>query len=302
MKHIIIDGSKTRYAVTVDGKVWSYHSNKFLKPHINDCGYEIVWISYTNNRKRIRKIKRIHRLVAEAYVKNDDPENKTVVNHIDENKRNNRESNLEWCTPSENTRKSTKLRKNRTRKKIFAIKMETGESTIYESQVEAARNTSVKRRRINDILRGVRKSALGYRFEYVNQEEGCRLEDVDLTKAKQIYGSSKYYIFDDGRVYSKHRKRFRKATKASGYLRVQLMSLSKYKHHLLHHLVADHFIKPKEYRIKKNLVVNHKNGDKHDNKLENLELCTRSDNIKHYYTELKPNKRRKITQTDLVVA
>lgn len=45
----------------------------------------------------------VHRLVAAAFCKNDDPKHKTVVNHIDGDPSNNKASNLEWCTQSENT-------------------------------------------------------------------------------------------------------------------------------------------------------------------------------------------------------
>lgn len=46
--------------------------------------------------------KYIHRIVAKAFVPNDDPDTKTCVDHIDGNKHNNLPSNLEWVSRSEN--------------------------------------------------------------------------------------------------------------------------------------------------------------------------------------------------------
>lgn len=45
-----------------------------------------------------RKLYYVHRLVAQEFCYNDDPINKIYVNHIDENKLNNKCNNLEWCT------------------------------------------------------------------------------------------------------------------------------------------------------------------------------------------------------------
>jgi len=46
----------------------------------------------------------VHRLVATAFCRNPDPEHKVHVNHIDGCPSNNKASNLEWVTPSENVR------------------------------------------------------------------------------------------------------------------------------------------------------------------------------------------------------
>ena len=49
----------------------------------------------------------IHRIVANTFIPN--PENKSTVNHIDGDKRNNHISNLEWATYSENFQHALKL-------------------------------------------------------------------------------------------------------------------------------------------------------------------------------------------------
>lgn len=45
----------------------------------------------------------IHTLVASLFIENKNPNKNTQVNHKDGNKRNNKYTNLEWCTPGYNT-------------------------------------------------------------------------------------------------------------------------------------------------------------------------------------------------------
>lgn len=85
-----------KYVVTVDGDIISlnYKYSGFpRKLKYNRYGpYLMVNIK--------GKLKTIHRIVAEAFVPN--PDNKPFVNHKDGNKQNNKASNLEWVTRSEN--------------------------------------------------------------------------------------------------------------------------------------------------------------------------------------------------------
>ena len=62
-----------------------------------------------------------------------------------------------------------------------------------------------------------------------------------------------------------------------GYQYITLCKNSKCKKIRLHRLLAQHFIPNPENKTK----INHKNGVKDDNKLENLEWCTNSENSKH---------------------
>ena len=52
--------------------------------------------------KRVKK--RIHRLVAENFIENSKPEERTIVHHRDGNRTNNHYSNLVWCSPVEHSK------------------------------------------------------------------------------------------------------------------------------------------------------------------------------------------------------
>ena len=62
-------------------------------------GYRSVKLTFENSRQQRFYV---HRLVAEHFINNPDPKNKTFVNHIDGNKLNNNIENLEWVSPREN--------------------------------------------------------------------------------------------------------------------------------------------------------------------------------------------------------
>ena len=106
-----------------------------LKPKYHRDGY--LGINLYKNGKM--KSKFIHRLVAEAFLPNQN--NYLEINHKDENKTNNYVENLEWCTRKYNVNYGTAIeRATQTQsKKVKAINVKTGEVITFNSTHEAGR-------------------------------------------------------------------------------------------------------------------------------------------------------------------
>jgi hypothetical protein len=88
----------TKYEIYEDGRIWSYKTNRFLKPSIEKKGYQRV--NLYDNEGTIKGYL-VHRIVYEAVTGNPIPEG-LQVNHIDEDKTNNHINNLNLMTPKEN--------------------------------------------------------------------------------------------------------------------------------------------------------------------------------------------------------
>lgn len=102
-----VDGYEGKYQVSPFGEVRSLkrwngrtlvdrEEPLVLKKTKSTTGYYKVELF----KNGVRKSRKVHRLVAEAYVPNVD--GKPCINHIDGNPVNNNANNLEWCTQQEN--------------------------------------------------------------------------------------------------------------------------------------------------------------------------------------------------------
>ena len=91
-------------------------TTKLVKPEILKKGY--LRVSIWENGIRNRKL--IHRLVAEAFIPN--PENKSQIDHINNDTSDNRVENLRWVTAKENVQHSIEQYRFVTDKKVNAYK------------------------------------------------------------------------------------------------------------------------------------------------------------------------------------
>ena len=88
-----------KYSVSRSGKVKNNETKRVFNPKKTNKGYFSVTLKGKDNKYHAFLI---HRLVAQAFIPN--PDNLSIVNHIDENRKNNSASNLEWVSLLENSR------------------------------------------------------------------------------------------------------------------------------------------------------------------------------------------------------
>ena len=110
-----------------------------------------------------------------------------------------------------------------------------------------------------------------------------------MIKIKEISEFPGYYISDNGEVYAQnynHTGLFQKMTPYQtryGYLVVTFHKNKQQFYKKVHRLVAEAFIPNPTHKPQ----INHKNGIKTDNQVENLEWVTASENVQHRYVVLK---------------
>lgn len=160
------------YEVSNTGKIRSLNykghgSTKELQLYTEKSGYLSVRLSKNGKRKNYL----VHRVVAFTWIENDEPTVKTVVNHINEDKTDNRVENLEWCTQRHNVQhgtgveRRTKTQTNDERSKKVKC-LETG--VIYASANECSRQTGLSQGNISATCNGKQKTTGGLHFIYVD--------------------------------------------------------------------------------------------------------------------------------------
>ena len=219
------------YEASSLGNIRNKKRNQVMAKYQTKLGYERITLRKNNKYVSVD----VHRLVAITFLPN--VEDKKTVNHINRKKNDNRVSNLEWATHSE--------------------------------QVHHCKNSDDPS--CMDMYKSISKHYIHH-----DDEEWLPMKDYPM-----------YEISNYGFVRNMKNNYVKIITvDGRGYCYVSIGN----KPTLCHRLVAKHFIP----NFTTTCIVNHIDGNKTNNHVNNLECVTQSRNILHAYENNMINKTKKI--------
>ena len=250
---------------------------------LHPSGYRNVGIS--------GNVFQVHRLVVHAFQGPPLGEAACEVNHIDGNRSNNRLDNLEWVTPSQNMLHSyaNLLRHSSapTKERPVMIRPIGSQEWTRFSSIKLASEamgqpyTTLQKR----CWRNSQVDGYEYSLAALQQAE-CPGEEWRPMKCPRtgllVEGRA---VSSWGRIKSKTGRIYFGCLRKDGYCCTQLAPGSQRITEYIHRLVAASFLgQPSN---PEHTQINHKDGNKSNNAVENLEYVTPGENLAHYFASLK---------------
>jgi hypothetical protein len=149
------------YYGTDDGDIISTKGKTaiVLKPQKHYLGYKLYFLCINGKHVPVTG----HRFVAECFISN--PDNLSDVHHIDEDKQNNKVSNLMWTSHKQNCDYSN----HQLGKEYVVENIKTGEKTIIKNLSKWCKENNVCRTSVYDILSGKQKMTKEFTIAKLNR-------------------------------------------------------------------------------------------------------------------------------------
>jgi len=251
------------YEVSNHGRVRNSKTKRLLSSFTMPTNYKVVGLQ--NNR--IRKQHGVHRLVMLAFVGQCPPDQ--TVDHIDRVRSNNVLTNLRYATTQEQHANRFYPEVLKSARQVERVR--GTETVFYKSVSTAAKDTNSP---TISIYVAINKSRVykGYQWRYVTNAS-VMANWLDISPAL-IGGRSGYAASDSGLIKFPDGRITPGSLGNDGYYRVGIANGNQY----VHRLVAATFLQPPSAD---DMVVNHVDGNKSNNSVQNLEWVTRAENTAH---------------------
>lgn len=261
-KQLILKNEMYNYEVSNLGNV-----RKMDTKYLMALNYNLRYSACHLTHNHVRKSYNVHCLIAIMF--NENPYNLPFVNHLNHNKFDNRSVNLEWSTHSDNV-KHSHTNKNRVSTGTAVVQYNAKtDKLIKEFKSEAARDLNIS---TNVVTTCIKNQSKNHGYYLVYKEEQLQKPIIDITDFVPIKNHENYLIHLDSRIYSKYTQIVLNPRKNTYYY----VRLDK-NNEAIHRLVAFHFIPNPDNKP----CVNHKDGNKLNNHVTNLEWCTGTENVQH---------------------
>ena len=276
-----IPGYENRYKISNLGNVWSIYHERKMKQCKKGNYYTVKFFDDNGNMKIIY----VHKLVAQTFVVDNDPNNiPRVVDHIDNNGENNRADNLRWVTKSFNSQ----VYHDNFKKQRIIIQYDLKGAIIREWNgiKEIIEHNPTYNR--NSIRRYISKKehlyGYNWQYKYDKPEQDTKLHEDEIFKNIGIFKGHDFSIYEVSnygkvRHIDRQYKYLRQALQDTGYYKVILFNKNKKKINIkIHQIVAHAFVPILDKKVDR---VNHIDENKLNNYYKNLEWVTARGNAIH---------------------
>ena len=269
-----------KYSISSTGRVRNDKTGYLFLCSNKISGYIRVALSGDDKKTHY---KFIHVLVADAFCNKSD-ENHSEVHHKDRNRENNNVENLEYISPIENRRDKNHM--NRKSRSVLQYDLDGKFIRKWDRIVDTPFKSN---KNISSACAGRLKSAHGFLWEYYEEKiEGEEWKDF-------IFNERKIRVSNFGRIELPSGKKTY-GREQNGYRLVNVDSKSSFVHRLVMILF--------DPCNSMDMVVNHKDSNRSNNRIENLEWITQKQNTIHSWKKegkgVRNIRKRKVLSIDQI--